>query len=125
MRLYAPLYEGDNNQRPDAAFGEARARTFTSPASATSLVHGNIALEATAKAAPELPEMETGERAARGAWSARILHSVRRTLAEWSARHDNSERVDFLAGAANLTRLEQRRHDFARSELTRYMFTDC
>ncbi len=125
MRLYAPLYEGDSNQRPDAAVGEAVVRISNSPVSAASFVHGNIAHEAAIKAAPELQEMEIGERAARGAWIAGIMNSVRSALADLAARHDNADRVDFLAGATTLTEFVQRRHDFARSELSRYQFTDC
>ena len=98
-------------------------RILNSPTSASTFVHSNIADEAAMKAAPELQEMEICERAASGAWVAGLWSSLRRTVADWPARHDNSARG--FAGAVYLSAPAQRQRDFARAELARHMFTDC
>jgi len=123
MRLYAPLHESDYLRHPDAAFGEAMARILNSPTSASTFVHGNIADEAAMKAAPDLQEMEICERAASGAWVAGLWSSLRRTVADWAARHDNAERG--FAGAVSFSDPALWQRDLARAELARYMFTDC
>ena len=125
MRLYAPLYEGDGNQRPDAAVGEAIARIFNTHPSAAGFVQSNIENEAALKVVPGLQEIEICARAARSASSERMFSSIRHAVADWMEQSDDTECNNFLAAGAHPADFKQRQNDFIRPELMRYLYPDA
>ena len=117
MRLYAPLYEGDDTLRPDAALAESSAAVKKSSAPAPAIVRSNIALEATNETAAE-------PRNAGAAGLAKTLFAAiggwLERAEEWLERSENYERDSFFAASENLADLEQRQRHFERTGIAHY-----
>jgi hypothetical protein len=116
MRLYAPLYEGDNTLRPDAALGGSAASVKKSPAPTLKIVHSNIALENAA----DYPVAEQDVRQPRDGGIMRITKTLFAAIGEWLERSENQERDNFFAAAENLADLEQRQRHFERTGVAHY-----
>jgi len=117
MRLYAPLYEGDDTLRPDAALAESSAAVKKSSAPAPAIVRSNIAIEATNETAAE----------ARDAGIARLAKTLFTAIGrwlergeEWLERSEHHERDSFFAASENLADLEQRQRHFERTGIAHY-----
>jgi len=120
MRLYAPLYEGDNALRPDAALGESAAAVKKSPASTPAMVRSNIPLKAANETALDIATTEQLARNDRNDNIARIVKSLFSTIGAWLERSENHERDNFFAGSENLADLEQRQRHFERTGVAHY-----
>jgi len=114
MRLYAPLYEGDNTLRPDAALGGSAASARKSPAPAPTIVRSNIGAVTVA----DIPGAEQDVREPHG-----IVHWARSlftAITNWLERSENHERDSFFAASENLADLEQRQRHFERTGIAHY-----
>ncbi len=120
MRLYAPLYEGDDTLRPDAALAESAAAGKKSPVPAPAIVRSNIALEAANETAVETPETVQHASELRNAGIVRMAKSVLAAIGEWLDSREYSERDSFFAASENLADLEQRQRHFERTGIAHY-----
>jgi hypothetical protein len=116
MRLYAPLYEGDNTLRPDAALGGSAAPVRKSPAPASTIVRSNIAPETAA----DIPAAEQDIRQPRNGGIAHRARTLFTAIANWLESSENHERDSFFAASENLADLEQRQRHFERTGIAHY-----
>lgn len=120
MRLYAPMYEGDNFLRPDAAIGASVRTVFETPAAAVDFVHSNNHVEAANETVLDLNAIEQTARAMRGAEIVRLLKAAYTAVVDWLERSGNYERDNFFAASANLADLELRQRYWERTGCASY-----
>jgi hypothetical protein len=120
MRLYAPLYEGDNLLRPDAALGERAVTVFKIPAPAAGFVRSNNTAEAAQHTGLNFHTINHNARAERGSEFAHLLKGAYMAVVDWLERIDTRERDNFFAGAENLADLENRQRHFERTGCAHY-----
>jgi hypothetical protein len=120
MRLYAPVYEGDNLLRPDAALGERPVTVFKIPAATVGFVRSNNTAEAAKAPGVDLRAVEQTARAVRGSEVARLLKGAYFAVVDWLERIDTRERDNFFAAAQNLADLENRQRHFERTGCAHY-----
>jgi hypothetical protein len=120
MRLYAPLYEGDNLLRPDAALGERTVTVFKIPAPTAGFVRSNNALEAAQETGLDFNTIRQHARSERGSEFAHMLKRAYFAVVDWLERIDTRERDNFFASAENLADLENRQRHFERTGCAHY-----
>ena len=120
MRLYAPLYEGDNLLRPDAALGERTVTVFKIPAPTRGFVRSNNNAEAAIETGIDLHAIEQTARIERGSEVARLLKGAYFAVVDWLERIDTQERDNFFAASENLAVLENRQRHFERTGCAHY-----
>ena len=120
MRLYAPLYEGDNTLRPDAALGGSAASVKKSPAPAPVIVRSNIAPGSAIENALDTPVTGQLRRNPRNVGIARMAKTLFTAIDQWLERSENHERDNFFAASENLADLEQRQRHFERTGVAHY-----
>ncbi len=108
MKLYPPMYPGDNILQP-ATIPGGDANTAGNTASfRASFVRSNIAAKSAPESRIDLVAIEKQARAARSAWVGSKLKSYYQALVHKFARGGQAEMKNYLAASQSLADLEER-----------------
>jgi hypothetical protein len=115
MKLYPPIYPGDNILQPGTFPGSGIAATGEMALSRAAFVRSTIATEKAPEPGMDIAAIEAQARAARAAWVGSKLKSFYQALVRKFESGAEADLEHYLAASQSLADLEGRIHRFERT----------